>query len=80
MIGVAVNETEGERVVREWIERFKITYPQALATPDIISAYWVQGVPITYVIDPEGRIRYRFEGERDFVTLQKVVERIRRGG
>ena len=77
MIGIAVNETQGERAVREWIERFKITYPQALATPQIASAYWIQGVPITYVIDPEGRIRYRFEGERDFETLRKAVERVR---
>ncbi|MCS6830371.1 MAG: redoxin domain-containing protein [Armatimonadota bacterium] len=78
MIGVAVNETHGERAVREWIEKFKITYPQALATPQIVSAYWVQGVPITYLIDREGRIRYRFEGERDFETLRKAIERVRR--
>ncbi|GIV17287.1 MAG: hypothetical protein KatS3mg022_2722 [Armatimonadota bacterium] len=78
MIGVAVNETQGERAVREWIAKFKINYPQALATTDIVSAYWVQGVPITYLIDQEGRIRCRFEGERDFETLRKAIERIRR--
>lgn len=76
MIGVAVNETQGARAVREWIEKFKITYPQALATPEVVAAYWVQGVPITYVIDQEGRIRYRFEGERDFETLRRTVERV----
>lgn len=80
MIGVAVNETQGERAVREWVERFKITYPLALATPEIVAAYWVQGVPISYIIDREGRIRYRFEGDRDFATLQKMIERVRRGG
>lgn len=79
MIGIAVNETQGERAVREWIERFKITYPQALATSEIVSAYWIQGVPITYIIDHEGRIRYRFEGERDFETLCKAIERVREG-
>jgi peroxiredoxin len=78
MLGVAVNETQGERAVREWIEKFKITYPQALAPPKIVSAYWIQGVPITYLIDREGRIRYRFEGDRDFETFRKAVERIRR--
>ncbi|MEJ5252206.1 MAG: redoxin domain-containing protein [Chthonomonadetes bacterium] len=77
MVGVAVNETEGERAVREWIEKFKITYPQALATPEMISAYWIQGVPITYIIDAEGRIRYRFEGDRDFETFRKMIERVR---
>ncbi len=77
MIGVAVNETQGERAVREWMEKFKITYPQVLATPEMISAYWIQGVPITYIIDAEGRIRYRFEGDRDFETFRKMIERVR---
>ncbi|GIV21452.1 MAG: hypothetical protein KatS3mg023_3203 [Armatimonadota bacterium] len=78
MLGVAVNETEGERAVREWMAKFKITYPQALATADIASAYWIQGVPITYLIDAQGRIRYRWDGERDFETFRRAVERIRR--
>lgn len=79
MIGVAVNETQGDRAVREWVEKFKITYPQALATPEVISAYWVPGVPVTYIIDPEGQIRYRFEGERDFETFRKFIDRLSRG-
>ncbi|MDW8105184.1 MAG: HEAT repeat domain-containing protein [Armatimonadota bacterium] len=78
MIGVAVNETQGDRAVREWIGRFRIAYPQALATPQVVSAYWVQGVPITYLIAPTGHIRYRLEGERDFETLRRIVERLRR--
>lgn len=78
MLGVAVNETQGERAVREWMAKFKITYPQALATADIASAYWIQGVPITYLIDAQGRIRYRWDGERDFETFRRAVERIRR--
>lgn len=79
MIGIAVNETQGDRAVREWIEKFKITYPQAIATPEVISAYWVQGVPITYIIDPEGQIRYRFEGERDSETFRRMIDRMRAG-
>lgn len=78
MIGVAVGETQGDRAVREWVEKFKITYPQALATPEVISAYWVPGVPVTYIIDPEGEIRYRFEGERDFETYRRFIDRLSR--
>ncbi len=77
IIGVAVNETEGERAVRQWIERFKINFPMALATADLVSGYWIQGVPITYIIDGEGRIRYRFEGDRDFESFQRMIEHVR---
>lgn len=74
VIGLAVNETDGGKTVREWIQRFGITYPQALASPAVVAAYWVQGVPITYLIDAQGRIRYRFEGERDFESYRQMVE------
>ncbi|MGQ9879281.1 MAG: redoxin domain-containing protein [Armatimonadota bacterium] len=79
MIGIAVSEMQGDRAVRERIEKFKLTYPQALATPEVISAYWVPGVPITYIIDPAGQIRYRFEGERDFETFRRMIDRMRAG-
>jgi peroxiredoxin len=76
MVGIAVNEPQGERAVREWVKRFKLTYPQALATASILSNYWVQGVPITYLIDAQGRIRYRWEGERDFKTFYRMISRL----
>lgn len=74
VIGLAVNETDNGQTVREWTRRFGITYPQALAPPAVVAAYWVQGVPITYLIDTQGRIRYRFEGERDFESYRQMVE------
>ncbi len=76
MVGIAVNETQGERAVHEWVEKFNITYPQALATSEVVSGYWIQGVPITYLIDAQGRIRYRWDGERDFETFRRAIVRL----
>jgi peroxiredoxin len=76
MVGIAVNETQGERAVREWIQRFKVTYPQALDTPEIVRTYWIQGVPVTYLIDAQGRIRYRWDGDRDFETFRRAIVRL----
>ncbi|MCL6473800.1 MAG: HEAT repeat domain-containing protein [Firmicutes bacterium] len=79
MLGIAVNETQGERAVREWVKKFNLTYPQALATPAIVSGYWIQGVPVTYLIDAQGRIRYRWDGERDFETFRRAIVRLLQG-
>ena len=76
MVGIAVNETQGERAVREWVEKFNITYPQALATSEVVSGYWIQGVPVTYLIDAQGRIRYRWDGDRDFETFRRAIVRL----
>ncbi len=76
MLGIAVNETQGERAVREWMQKFKVTYPQALDTPEIVRTFWIQGVPVTYLIDAQGRIRYRWDGERDFETFRRAIVRL----
>jgi peroxiredoxin len=76
MVGIAVNETQGERAVREWVEKFNITYPQTLATSEVVSGYWIQGVPVTYLIDAQGRIRYRWDGDRDFETFRRAIVRL----
>jgi peroxiredoxin len=76
MLGVAVGETQKDKAVREWVQKFKISFPQALATPEIVAAYWVQGVPITYLIDAQGNIRYRWEGERDFESFRRTIARL----
>jgi peroxiredoxin len=76
MLGIAVNETQGERAVREWMQKFKVTYPQALDTPELVRTYWIQGVPVTYLIDAQGRIRYRWDGERDFETFRRAIVRL----
>lgn len=76
IVGVAVNETDGGKAVREMCRKYGATYPQALATAQVISAYWIQGVPISVLIDPQGRIRYRWEGDRDFHAFNSAVQRL----
>jgi peroxiredoxin len=77
IIGVALSERQGANGLRTWCLARGITYRQALATPEILHAYGdIHEVPISVLIDKSGRVRYRWEGERDHATFQKAVARL----
>jgi cytochrome c biogenesis protein CcmG/thiol:disulfide interchange protein DsbE len=72
-LGVDYVDTEPE--AREYIERFKISYPNG---PDlgtrISQAFRIRGVPETYVIGPDGRLAAVKIGP--YVSLEEIVEHI----
>lgn len=66
---LAINQWEDDERVFEFMGQLKSipTFP-ILFDPDskISSAYGVQGLPSSYIIDKQGRIVYRAKGGRDF--------------
>ncbi len=77
LVGVALSEKEGADGLRAWCQTNKLTYPQALAEDSVTEAYGdVHEVPITVLIDKRGRIRSRWQGERDFTSFAAVIERL----
>lgn len=77
ILGVAVAEPRGEEGVREWTAARRIDFPQALADAALSEAFGdIHEVPVTFVLDPAGRIRYRFDGERDARTLRAAIGRL----
>ena len=77
MVGIALSERDGADGLRDWCRAHGITYRQALATDDVLEAFDdIHAVPVSILIDARGRIRYRWEGERDFATFRAAVERL----
>ena len=77
LVGVALSEKEGAAGLRAWCQTNKLTYPQALAEDSVTEAYGdVHEVPITVLIDKRGRIRSRWQGERDFASFATVIEQL----
>lgn len=77
VIGVALSEPKGAEGVRQWCQAHSVDYRQALATDAILDAYGhIEEVPVSVLLDAQGRIRYRWEGERDFATFQAAIERL----
>jgi thiol-disulfide isomerase/thioredoxin len=70
IIGVHTPETAGERVtanVVKAVKRWGITYPILVDTRGVNWNRWGQQFwPTIYLIDKQGRIRYRWEGELEY--------------
>lgn len=77
IVGIALAERHGADGLRRWCKAHGAEYRQALATDAIRDAYGhIEDVPVSVLIDRQGRIRYRWEGDRDYPTFRAAVERL----
>src|SRR5262249_27356219 len=77
IVGIALSEKDGAAGLKRWCAAHGVTYRQALATHAVQEAFGdIHEVPVSVLIDAQGRIRYRWEGERDYATFQAAVERL----
>lgn len=83
VVGISIDRG-GDALVRSHASEQGLTFPQAMATPqpgveggDLRRAFGgIQGVPTTFVVDREGRIRYTLVGVSGPGTLQRAVRRL----
>lgn len=77
LIGLALNEEGEEKGLKERSQKLGVSYRQALCSRQVQHDYGeVTGVPVTYLIDKRGLIRYRWEGAHDYATFSSAVERL----
>jgi peroxiredoxin len=77
VIGIAVSEDGGAEGLRRWCGAHGVEYLQALATDRILKDYGsIHDVPVSVLIDGQGRIRYRWDGDRDYATFRAAIERL----
>lgn len=73
-IGVAIDDTE--KGAREFIKDYGITFLAAIDdTGDIARAYKLYGVPDTFVIGRDGRVRFSHMGD---ITEEELVREIKK--
>ena len=77
LVVLAVNVAQDHTAAAAFVARLGVGYP-ALLDPDakITRQYGVQGLPITYFIDREGRIGGKILGEADQKLLMSQLNRI----
>jgi peroxiredoxin len=75
---LAVNWGDKAEAVDTFLEKIPVDFPVLLGGDKDMTAEWgVRGLPTTFVVDPEGRLAYRVDGERDWdepELMEKVLE------
>ncbi|MBI4307841.1 MAG: TlpA family protein disulfide reductase [Chloroflexi bacterium] len=72
-VGVDIQDTEAD--ARAYIKEFGITYPNGPdTTGEITIDYGVSGIPVTFFLDREGRVRGRWVGAITREMLTKSIE------
>jgi peroxiredoxin len=67
VLGMSADE-DGERAVKTFAEKNRMTYPIALAGESTLVDYGVRSVPVMFVIDKKGRVAEVFRGFTDEVA------------
>lgn len=74
-VGIAVDR-EGASAVRPFVEERGVNFPQ-IANPQLAARHFPgSAVPRTYLIDPQGRIRYSHTGLWMASSLRDAIEQV----
>src|SRR6266481_1720751 len=73
ILGLVVDEDDQD-AIKDFVEKFGITYPVALATNDIRMQYGgIAALPTSFVLDAEGRIVQKHEGLRNPILYETEI-------
>ena len=73
ILGLVVDDDD-EDAIKDFVEKFGINYPVALATNDIRMQYGgIAALPTSFVLDAEGRIVQKHEGLRDPILYETEI-------
>lgn len=77
ILGISVDDLPASEL-QNFVQRYKINYPVALATSEIINQFQPgEFIPTTIIIDKNGRIRHKHVGLLDKKTLLKYLNLLR---
>ena len=71
-LGVVRRDVESD--ARDFVERFGLRYPQAVDDGSFARAYGVRGLPMTFVVDPSGRLAATHFGPISESRLAVLIE------
>ncbi|VFM95276.1 MAG: Peroxiredoxin [Candidatus Kentron sp. G] len=74
---LAVNVRQGRKTVRAFADKLGVSYHVLLdETGQVARAYGVTGLPTTFLVDREGRLRSRILGESSAEAFERAVSKL----
>ncbi len=76
VIGVSMDDPPDP--VQPFYQQHKMNYPVAIATPQLAESYGgvLGGLPVTFLIDREGRIAAKYRGQTEAGIIQQKLEQL----
>ena len=65
--------------VSAFYRKYRLNYPVLMGDENLGELYGgVLGLPVTFLIDRKGRIRYQYQGQTDLSLMQRKIEHLLR--
>jgi peroxiredoxin len=72
VIGISMDDEE--QPVRTLSQKYRLNYPVVMGDEKIGEMYGgILGLPVTFLIDRSGRIRFKHEGDTDITTIESEM-------
>jgi len=72
-IAISIDHDAPEQAIRDAARKYDLPFTVALAkSGDVSARYWSWGIPVTYFIDRDGRLRARFRGSRNWGSAEAL--------
>jgi cytochrome c biogenesis protein CcmG/thiol:disulfide interchange protein DsbE len=73
VIGISMDDEAAP--VRRLVRKLKLNYPVAMGDEKLGIRYGgVLGLPVTYLIDRDGKVRAQFQGETNLITIEEQLK------
>jgi len=73
LLGMNVDKGDKE-AVRRFVQSMDIPYPVVTTPEDVVRSYGVTGIPVTVLLDKQGKIRERFVGFNSRIAQQLTTQ------
>lgn len=71
---IGISMDDGPKPVQEFYQQHKLNYPVAIGTAKLADSYGgILGLPVTFVINRDGKIRKKFVGATDPSAIEQEV-------
>jgi peroxiredoxin len=72
------NADEGWNRVKPWVQSHRVDYPVVIADDGVVKAYEIEALPVTYLVDRNGRIAATYAGLVDREDIENNIQALLR--